>query len=361
MGRKLMFSKRRLTAFAVAFVGVIAMNANLAEAGSIRFLTPREVVLRHNGTPIRAGLRSMTQDEVVVVLKTGLEKSYAMSAVNSISAADKTFQYYPSQETFDEFLTRSTNMRGVTIIRDDDSAAAGKPGTGNEAKPLGSASSGYARMIGMQPAASPQVASSGGGFVQANGFAGASQRPQGLARLETPVIPELDSPTVAAMEQERKAVIEANTKAPFALPGGGAVPLATTPSKSGGSGFALPPAGEEVLICSNPKCQKEVPGAKYGQTCPHCGIVWTQQSNLDALVSESANPSAPVVDPKNPFAKVIPVARPAPAMPPAPAPAVPDAAAVAPEGFSLEAIPWWGKLLVFFGSIMVLMFILGRR
>jgi hypothetical protein len=40
---------------------------------------------------------------------------------------------------------------------------------------------------------------------------------------------------------------------------------------------------------------------------------------------------------------------------------VPDAAAVAPEGFSLEAIPWWGKLLGFFGSIMVLMFILGRR
>lgn len=330
-----------------------------SQAGSMTFLVPREVVLRHNGAPIRAGMKSMSPDEVVVVLRTGVEKSYAMSAVTSVVAADKTFQYYPAQETFDEFLVKAALIRGVTIVRDDGAGSAGGSGAGGDSKTLGGVSEGYARMIGMQPAAMARVTSSGGGFAQASGFAGASQRPQGLARLEPPVIPELDRAVVTALEQQRKAAeIEAATPK-FALPGGGVAPV--TPLGTGGS-FALPPAGEEVLICSNSACGKEVPGAKYGQKCPHCGVTWAHQSTGDIIASAGNSAAGPVVDPKNPFAKAPPAPVPnAMAMPPQPMVAPAAAAAAPPEGLTLDTIPWWGKVLGFGASIMVLMWVLGRR
>jgi hypothetical protein len=209
-------------------------------------------------------------------------------------------------------------------------------------------------MIGMQPPANPQITSTGGGFQQSGGFAGASQRPQGLARFETPVIPEFDKATVAAMEEERKvAAIDAVTPK-FALPG---VTTTVKPAPSAA-------AGEEILICSNPKCGKEVRGAKYGDKCPHCGVIWAAQSGSELVASSTGST---IVDPKNPFAKAgtgaAPNAVQAGAGQPglAPAPPLPDAAAAPAEGFNLETIPWWGKLLGFGASIMVLMFILGRR
>ncbi len=301
----------------------------------------------------------MTPDEVVVVLKTGVEKSYAMSAISSIVAADNSFKYFPAQETFDEFLAKSAAVRGVTIVRDETPDVPGG-GTRTEPRVLGGVSDGYARMIGMQPPATPQVTSTGGGFSQVGGFAGASQRPQGLARLEPPVIPELDGATVAVMEEQRKAAeLEASTPK-FALPGGAVA--AVTPS-SNNKPFALPAAGAEVLICSNPACQKEVPGAQYGQKCPHCGIIWASQSNSDALAAAAANPGGPLVDPRNPFAKSAPAAgNNAPHNAAAPAVlAPPEAVAPAAEGLNLENIPWWGKALGFGASILLLMFIMQRR
>ena len=163
------------------------------------------------------------------------------------------------------------------------------------------------------------------------------------------------------MEETRKAK-ELDAATPkFALPGGGAIPVQPTTPKSG---FAPPQAGEEVLICSNPNCQKEVPGAKYGQKCPHCGIIWSRTSNADAVAQVAVNGTSatPIVDPKNPFSRpAAPPQTPPIALPngPAATPVVP--AVVQPQGFTLETIPWWGKILGFGASIMVLMWVMGRR
>jgi hypothetical protein len=350
-------STSKLLQAAVFAAGALLAFDGIAEAGSVTFLSPRDVMMRHSSGPVRGQVKSMSTDEVVMILRTGLEKSYPMSGVTSIIAADKSFQFMPNQESFDEFLGKATNIRGVTVVRDDAAGGAANPG---DTKSIGTVSDGYARAIGMQQAGTPQAGSSSGGFVQADGFAGSSQRPQKLARLDAPNIPELDRATVTQMEEVRKAKeLEAATPK-FALPGGGVIPIQPTPSKGG---FALPEAGEEVLICSNPNCQKEVPGAKYGQKCPHCGIIWSRTSAGDALAGAPLNgTSTPVVDPKNPFNR--------PAAPPQTAPiALPNVAAatpvspvaVQPQGFTLETIPWWGKILGFGASIMVLMWVMGRR
>jgi hypothetical protein len=334
------------------------LSTDAVEAGSMTFLAPRQGSVRHNGgTLLRGGIKSISDEEVVVVSSSG-EKSVAMSTVTSVTSADGAVKFYPAQETLDEFLAKSAGMRGATIVRD--STPGGGRGAG-DAKMIGTVSDAYAKSIGMQPASAPKASSSSGGFVQSGGFAGPSQRPQGLARLEAPSIPELDAATVAKMEQERKTAEADASAQKFALPGGGEVKV--IPS-SGNSRFALPAAGEEVLICSNPNCRKEVPGAKYGQKCPYCGVIWARESVADAV---AANPpgsvsSSPVVDPKNPFAKAPAAPGPAAAalpQPGAPPPVTPVAAP--PEGFSLETIPWWGKLLGFGASIMVLMWVMGRR
>lgn len=331
-----------------AAAAVLAFHG-MAQAGSLTFLSPREVVMRHNGTPVRGQVKSMTSDEVVMILRSGVEKSYAMSGVASIIAADKSFQYMPNQESFDDFLAKAGSIRGVTVVRDE--SPDGATSAGGSTKMIGSVSDGYARAVGMQPSATPQAGSSGGGFVQSGGFAGSSQRPQALARLEAPEIAPLDPAAVSKLVEEKQTQGLAATTPKFALPGG-TVAAVQPPASSD--------ASEEVLICSNPNCQKEVRGAKYGQTCPHCGMIWAQQSNTEVIASTPVNGAAPVVDARNPFARApapqsAPVALPNTAVPAAVAPAA------APQGFALETIPWWGKLGGFGASIMVLMWILGRR
>jgi hypothetical protein len=342
---------RRLSTPLIA-AGLLAMISGRANAGSMTFLAPREVAVRHNGgSLLRGGIKVINDQEVVVGTARG-EKSIALNAVTSVIAADGSFKFYPAQETLDEFLAKSASVRGVTIVRD--SAPASTPGGPADPK-IASVSSAYAKSIGMQPSGIPQASSSSGGFVQSGGFGGASQRPQALARLDAPSIPEVDPATVAKLEQERKAAqIEAATPK-FALPGGSTI--ATTPPASG-SNFALPGKSEEVLICSNPKCRKEVSGAKYGDKCPYCGVTWAAESAAEIAQNGSSAPA----DPRNPFAKAPAAAQPAVAEAPlAPAPGQVVPAAAQPQGFSLETIPWWGKVLGFISSIVVLMWVLGRR
>ncbi|QDT53332.1 hypothetical protein Pan44_13480 [Caulifigura coniformis] len=313
------------------------LAGSAAHGGSMTFLAPREGMVRHNGALIRGAITLITADQVVVTPRGGAETSYEMSGVTMISAADNSFKYYPAQETFDEFLAKSSKLQGVTIVRD-----APEVGSAAKTKNVAGASDGYARMIGMQPAATSQVTSSGGGFAQSGGFAGASQQPKALAKFDAPSIPELDADAVAAMERERSAA--GNDSAVTAVP-----PTGQTPGS----------AGEEVLICSNPACGKEVRGAKYGGTCPHCGIVWAQQPAAEIATSIPPGSSTPVTNPANPFAT--PAATPFTVpVTPAPATTIP-AVAAQPQGFSLETMPWWGKLLAFGASIMVLMFVMGRR
>ncbi len=286
----------------VSLVGLLlgTCGPQAAFAGSIKFFVPRDVTMRHNGSAIHGVIKQIDDDEVVLMLRTGADKSYPLSAVTSIVAKDDSFKFYPAQESFDAFLERSANLRGATIVREP-AAAAGSAGPGGQGAAGSGVSDSYARSIGMQPAAKPESGAAGGGFVQSDGFAGASQRPQPLARLESPNIPELDTATVDAMKAEQKAITEKSASSGFALPGGGSIQVTPSSTKPGGS-FALPAPGEEVLICSNPKCRKEVPGAKYGQQCPHCGIIWAAQSGAENIAQAAASNTPLPVDPKNPFA-----------------------------------------------------------
>jgi len=327
-------SFKALPAVLIAAVASFLAGSSVI-AGSMTFLAPREGTVRHNGALIRGAIKLITADEVVITPRGGVETSYEMAGVSMISAADNSFKYYPAQEMFDEFLAKSSKLQGVTIVRDATEATAP-----DKTKAVSGASEGYARMIGMQPAAAPQVTASGGGFAQSGGFAGASQRPKGLERFEAPTIPELDSASVAAMERERNSSGSDSVVA---------TPAPQTPTA----------ASEEVLICSNPACGKEVRGAKYGGTCPHCGLVWTQQPAADIAASLPVGSSTPATDPSNPF--TTPAATPF-GIPTTPAPVTTIPVAPAqPQGFSLETMPWWGKLAAFGGSIMVLMFVMGRR
>jgi hypothetical protein len=330
-------------------------------AGSITFNVPRTVTIRQNGaTPVRGMIRSMSPEEIVVRLNSGGERTFVTSEVTSVVSADNTFKYMPAQESFDDFLVRSASLKGVSISQDPANGAS--PGSAAPSKSIGGVSDAYARSIGMQPPPSPKSASASGGFAQSGGYAGAGQRPRGPAQLTAPTIPELDQKTVVAMEQERRAAeIEASTPK-FALPGGATMPASpiTTPSGNNMT-FALPAVTEEVFICSNPACGKEVRGAKYGDKCPHCGIIWAPQSNAE--VAAAAGNGQPLVDPRNPFAKPAqPGAAPQTGQPVALPNQVPAPVAVAPSGgFDLQSLPWWGKALGFGGLILLLMFISQRR
>ena len=363
MGR---ISLSTLLRAALIAAGVMATFESVATAGSITFLSPRQVAVRHSGgTLLRGGIKSMTDDEVVVNT-TGGDKSVALSTVSSVIASDGSFKFLPMQETLDEFLAKSSSLRGVTILRDN--APGGAAGS-TDTKTISTVSDGYAKSIGMQSPGSPRGGSSSGGFVQSDGFGGASQRPQQLARLEAPNIPELDPAVVRQLEEQRKQAELASKTPTFGVPG------ASTPTGPASSDLTFGrPAGQEIMICANPKCRKEVPGAKYGDKCPHCGMVWAKESAGDLLAQNPPNGSStpsngsptPVSDPKNPFNKGPVQAAPGPAPAPMAVQQGQPPGAAAPvvgqaQGFSLETMPWWGKLVGFGASVVVLMWLWGRR
>jgi hypothetical protein len=122
------------------------------------------------------------------------------------------------------------------------------------------------------------------------------------------------------------------------------------------------PVEGETITCSNPKCKREVPGARYGQKCPFCGVLWAQP-NTDVIAKNGGPAGAGPDNGSNPFGKAPSPAGTAPAGGGvATAVKTPGGSTVtANTGFGIDSVPWWGKIAGFAGLMFVLWFMTQRR
>jgi len=292
-----------------------------------------------NQSAIKGKLKRITATSVIVSLRDGSQKELGVDTVRTVKTNDGRFAYSPAQEPFEKLAVRIKGLQGATIERTsvqpgvragDDSPKGTRP---NSPPALFAAMSGF----------TGGVKSAGGDFSIKNGFAGSNMRP----REQSPI----DMDAVAFVTGLEAAAIR---------------PPAISPKPNGTAGQHLDPRGE-ITICANPACGKQVYGAKYGDKCPHCGIVWLAQSNAEVVAAEKsvahAAPGAAVavVDRKgNPFGSS------ASQVIPPPAPAVNSGAAgpmtvVSSTGFDINSVPCWGKIGGFAGLIFVLWFVSQRR
>lgn len=308
---------------------------------AVVFRPVRDVTIQlTNQSAVKGKLKRITATSVIVSLRDGSQKELSIDTVRTVKTNDNRFAYSPAQEPFEKLAVRIKGLQGATIERTgvppgaragDDSPKGTRP---NSPPALFAAMSGFTGG-GTQSAAED--------FSIKNGFAGANMRP----REQSPI----DMDAVAFVTG-----LEAAANRPPSI----------SPKPIGTAGQNLGADGE-ITICANPACGKRVYGAKYGDKCPYCGIVWLEHSNAEVVAAEKSvahagsAPTAAAGDQKgNPFAsganQVIP--------PPAPAVntgAVGATTIVTSTGFDINSIPWWGKIGGFGGLIFVLWFVSQRR
>jgi hypothetical protein len=329
----------------LAAIAVAAAFPAIAE-DRIEFSPLREVNVRlTSGAMVRGQLRSIAADQVVVVMKKDdAEKIIPITSVKIISTNDKSFTYSPAQESFKELIERP-KLQGVTIHRSATPSASGDDASGDDtttsaSKRPNSPPDVFAELSGLGAEAKSSSITSSGGFFAQNGFAGASVRPGKKPKLDTTALASIADPTASALNPAS---------------------VGTSGTAAGGGKSTGKPIGKpgETIICSNPLCRKEVPGARYGEQCPHCKIIWLEQSAVESIASAGSSNGASAASKGNPFgsggngqqggggaAAGAPVVSPT---------------VVTSGGFSIESVPWWGKLVGFGGLIAVLWFVSQRR
>jgi hypothetical protein len=331
----------RSTCAARVLAIILALSATSVAEDSVTFLVPRDAFLFTNSGRVPVRVKSITASEAIVIIKDGSEKAFPLTSFNVLQGADGSFKFSPAKQTFPELLDHMSKIGGVNVVRSSGSVDSGDYAVGRAEPP--NPQRAYAQAIGMQTVVPSSAGGASGGFAANGGFAGPSLRPQPLARFELPANLDTDAGANAGARQP-------------AEPATGSKPGAPSIARSGSA-----TATEDILICSNPKCGKEVPGAKYGEKCPYCGALWAAQSTAE--IAANSTPGSTYYDPKNPFARS-PGAQPENGQPAAPAPHVlptPPTVVQAPAEFSLETLPWWGKLGCFAGAILVLWFVTQRR
>lgn len=336
---------RRSTATARA--GLLSFAAWMLLAGPLpaedllEFKPPREATARlQDGGTTRGQLKSISASQIVIVLRDNTEREIALPKVRSVSANDKSFTYSPAQEDFSKLLERAQKIQGLFITRDAGTGTAATDDSGAGAgAPRGGAPNRipnvYATAIGLAPEETPAPVNGTSGFDAQRGFAGVSLRAQPPAPLDTAAVASL---------QGASGSVPSTTSVKTTPP---AVPLV----------IARP--GEKIY-CSNPDCGKEVPSAKYGEKCPHCGIIWAAESSTDVIArttpgntggpAASGNPFGAAPNQENTAAAVTTAA------------STPGGSEVTTSsGFSIDSVPWWGKIAGFAGLMFVLWFVAQRR
>ncbi|MBX3443542.1 MAG: hypothetical protein KF774_14135 [Planctomyces sp.] len=340
--------KRGLTWLLTLTIALIAGRS--AQAAELVFLPVREASLRlASGSIVRGDLKSVASDVVTLRLRDGSEKTYPIPDVRTISSNDKAFSWSPAQETFAKLVERADRIQGVSIS--GAASADSNASQGNDAargRRPASPPAVFAERAGF--AEPPQETGTSGqaGFVAVGGFPGPSQRPRERAVIDPSTVASLDVPA----ESDRALATFGETRTPAAATRNSATGVSTDVPKN-------------AVICTNPACGKAVVGGKYGDRCPHCGVVWVAQSSGD-LIASGAVPSqnsGTVANSSNPFGGP---ARPAGGGGDGAAavanPATPGGTTVTTtSGFDLEGIPWWGKIGGFAALMFGLWFVSQRR
>lgn len=337
MGFSQGISAVRCAVFAAAISSSVAFFANAEDRMEFRPARDASVRLITNSGMVKGQLKSIAADQVIVIMKDDSEKVIPMTNVRIISTNDKTFTYSPAQEPFDELIKRP-RLQGVTIHRGGGGSAAGSDDTDDPDEAISSKRPNgppgvFAQFSGFGANAKAGPLSNSGGFVTQDGFAGASVRPGSHK-------PKLDTAALATIVG----------------PGSqNANPATGGPAEVKPEGKLIGKPGETV-ICSNPKCRKSVTNARYGDTCPHCGVIWLQQSSTELIASTKPGNNGSAASTANPFGSGDNSAGAAAAATPVTSPTV-----VTSGGFSIETVPWWGKIAGFGGLLAVLWFVSQRR
>jgi hypothetical protein len=339
MGPSHAVAKGRYALLLAAITFAVLPRANAEDR--MDFNPVREANVRlTSGASVKGQLKSIAADQVIVIMtKDDSEKVIPMANVRVISTNDKSFTYSPAQESFDKLIERP-RLQGVTIQRGVGSTASGDNANGDDARSSASKSPNnppevFAQFSGLGGKSKAGPLSSTGGFAAQDGFAGQSVRPGKKPKLDTSALASIvGAPSSASGEPSSSGA--SATKTPGKLIG-----------KPG-----------ETIYCSNPKCKKQVTDARYGDKCPHCGVLWLQQSTTDLIASSGSSAAGGTSNPANPFGDGGGAAA-------AGGNLAGNAAAsptvVTSGGFSIESVPWWGKLVGFGGLIAVLWFVSQRR
>lgn len=338
MGQFLFSHRRRC--LAAGILGVLCLfTGRMASAGDrVEFRLLRDVTVRlTNGSGVRGKLKSISEQDVVVLMKDDEDKVIPIENVRTLQTNDSSFKYTPASGEFEKLVARVPKIQGATIQRDPAGAATeGEESTAS--KSTGEGPGGppavFARMSGFgKPPSSSKVASSGG-IIAVDGFAGANLGPQEKVKLDTTAVATLMHKAAAAS---------------------GAAEAATRPAAPKGPLVGKP--GETVL-CANPKCGKPVLSARYGEKCPHCGVTWVQEAAADVIAKGGSSGGVQPVG-GNPFGNGSSNNSAQAGQAASVTPTSPTVAA--PQSFNLEAVPWWGKAAGFAGLLAVLWFVSQRR
>jgi hypothetical protein len=333
------------TAVVLLAPGVLSAEERLV------FEPPRDANIRMgNGSLVKGRIKSIWPGSLVYLLKDQIEHEVPLSAIRVISTNDRSFQYAPAQEPFEKLAGRTRLPQGVTL-QDDEGPTTGQSGSSDGAGAGGGASGGpnypprvYASMVGLKTESPPQELGESGGFLTSNGFGGASSRPMPPARIDTRQIASLLNSA-----ESTAASPPVKTSPPLRTQGGPPVLPSAAASRPG-----------ETIICSNPDCRKEVPGARYGQSCPFCGTLWLAESAAETLAANTPPAAGGQVVSGNPFG-VTPQTPPSNVTPVTAGTTPGGSTVVTGTGFSIESVPWWGKIGAFAGLMFVLWFVSQRR
>ncbi|MBL8850859.1 MAG: hypothetical protein JNG89_14355 [Planctomycetaceae bacterium] len=303
---------------AISLPGASAIGAD----AEIVFDPPKAVVVRQtNGAPARGDLLRIDNAELHLRALNGNEVQFKLERVRSVKTADETFEFWPSQETFEELAGRINTIGGAKLTGRVPKSAANDE---SETPPQGR---GRAARKHQQNVGDDNVPRDEDG--------------RGPFGIQVPATNPADSDQTPV------------TRADNARPATDAEP---EPAESTDEPAVDPEAGTEILVCSN--CQKDLPtGFASGDKCPHCNKVAVFDTG-DVNPFAATGSSAPA---QNPFA-ANGAAPPAAAIPAA----APAAAAAAPvtadaEGSGLAEIPLYGKIGIFAAFLVVGWLILQRR
>jgi hypothetical protein len=304
-------------------------------ADQLEFVPPRDVNIRMaNGSLTKAKLKSILPTSIIVSNRDGSEKELSIATVRTVSTSDNSFNYAPAQETFEKLATRAQKIQGVTLrTRAVAGSAASEKATSTadlsgDKGPNGPPAI-YAAMIGLAPKALPEMSSGSAGFVTSSGFGGPNLRPHTHSALDTSAVASMTG---------------LSNRPPAGMPG------AVKPAER----ELVGKPGEHVY-CSNPKCKKEVHDAHYGDECPYCHIIWAKE-DAPAMVAVNPSGAGSETGGSSPFGAAVSATTTTPG-----AKTTPGAVPIVNPGFSLETVPWWGKVGGFGAMLFVLWFLSQRR
>lgn len=272
----------------------------------IRFTPPVEGTCRLvSGTVSQGRIVSISEVEIVMLNAQNNELNLETSRVRTVRTRDGAFQYSPGEDDFSDAIRRAGELDGVTI---GEVYNAPQPQEQPNQPPAG---------VGQNPAPNrPPV--------------GANNPPVGTQPMGT-------------------------------QSGDG---TGNSPSYSSSQGFANPapniPFGQDPSTL--PRCSEcgnvLSADALEGQSCPHCGVLFTASPLNYPSVSNPTGGHAGYTSnpPADAHGGAATANQPAGGFQPAP-----PASTVGPSGFSFDAMPMWAKAGAFIGFLFVLYMVVSSR